>query len=245
MARTRWPPGSVNPGLLHRTGRSDRQRRWVPKRAWAPAGEIDSQDNQQASADSQAKPGPRPDPTPAPPQNQRKQGRTTTYILPAEYEGLAHSARIRLFLGLCSTSARPSASSTGGTYMPNRPRRPFLRPYQPLTGLVGDRPQASTVPCSGGLLLVGVAERHPVAALLQHGVQVLDAAQLVAKLGLADLDDQGGRLGVRRPRQASKSDLPGGVARIHGSPVVPDPAVRLVIVLLPSRWMLLVHHGSR
>jgi hypothetical protein len=22
MARTRWPPGSVNPGLLHRTGRS-------------------------------------------------------------------------------------------------------------------------------------------------------------------------------------------------------------------------------
>ena len=38
MARTRWPPGSVNPGLLHRTGRSDRQRRWVPQRAWAPAG---------------------------------------------------------------------------------------------------------------------------------------------------------------------------------------------------------------
>jgi len=31
MARTRWPPGSVNPGLLHRTGRSDRHRRWVPK----------------------------------------------------------------------------------------------------------------------------------------------------------------------------------------------------------------------
>jgi DDE superfamily endonuclease len=29
MARTRWPPGSVNPGLLHRTGRSDRQRRWL------------------------------------------------------------------------------------------------------------------------------------------------------------------------------------------------------------------------
>jgi hypothetical protein len=38
MARTRWPPGSVNPGLLHRTGRSDRHRRWVPQRAWVPAG---------------------------------------------------------------------------------------------------------------------------------------------------------------------------------------------------------------
>jgi len=38
MARTRWPPGPVNPGLLHRTGRSGQQRRWVPQRAWAPAG---------------------------------------------------------------------------------------------------------------------------------------------------------------------------------------------------------------
>jgi hypothetical protein len=36
MARTRWPPGSVNPGLLPRPGRSDRQRRWVPKTG--PAG---------------------------------------------------------------------------------------------------------------------------------------------------------------------------------------------------------------
>src|SRR5215469_17333718 len=36
MARTRWPPGPVNPGLWHRPGRSDRQRRWVPKN-WGPA----------------------------------------------------------------------------------------------------------------------------------------------------------------------------------------------------------------
>src|SRR3954447_4681849 len=33
-------------------------------------------------------------------------------------------ARMRLFFGLSSTSARPSALSTGGTYMPNRPLRP-------------------------------------------------------------------------------------------------------------------------
>jgi hypothetical protein len=38
------------------------------------------------------------------------------------------SARIRLPLGLCSTSASPSASSTGGTYIPKRPRSPFFRP---------------------------------------------------------------------------------------------------------------------
>src|SRR5215471_8046584 len=36
MARTRWPPGPVNPGLLPRPGRSGRQRRWVPKTG-APA----------------------------------------------------------------------------------------------------------------------------------------------------------------------------------------------------------------
>jgi len=39
-------------------------------------------------------------------------------------------------------------------------------------------------------------------------------------------------------RHASKSDLPGGVARIHGSAAVPDPAaVLLTMMLLPlRRW---------
>src|SRR5215510_8266955 len=36
MARTRWPPGPVIPGLLPRPGRSDRQRRWVPKTGARP-----------------------------------------------------------------------------------------------------------------------------------------------------------------------------------------------------------------
>src|SRR5438105_13903905 len=42
-----------------------------------------------------------------------------------------YSARMRLFRGVCSTSARPSASNSGGRYIPKRPRRPFFRPYQP------------------------------------------------------------------------------------------------------------------
>jgi hypothetical protein len=71
-----------------------------------------------------------------------------------------------------------------------------LRPYQPPTGLPGERPQASTVPLLGWFLLVGVAQRHPVAALLQHRVQVVDAAEVVAELRRADLDDQGRRVGV-------------------------------------------------
>src|SRR5258707_3213426 len=61
-----------------------------------------------------------------------------------------HLARIRLFFGLCSTSARPSASSSGGMYMPKRPRRPFLSPYHPPTGFLGDLPHASTVPSAAG-----------------------------------------------------------------------------------------------
>src|SRR3984893_1227925 len=59
-------------------------------------------------------------------------------------------ARMRLFFGLCSTSARPSASINGGMYMPKRPRRPFLSPYHPPTGFFGERPHASTVPSAAG-----------------------------------------------------------------------------------------------
>ena len=33
-----------------------------------------------------------------------------------------HFARIRLFLGLRSSSTRPSSSNSGGMYMPSRPR---------------------------------------------------------------------------------------------------------------------------
>jgi hypothetical protein len=59
-------------------------------------------------------------------------------------------ARIRLFRGLCSTSALPSVSRSGGRYMPNRPRKPFLSPYQPPRGLSDERAHASTVPSFAG-----------------------------------------------------------------------------------------------
>src|ERR1700686_1874496 len=62
----------------------------------------------------------------------------------------AQRARIRLFFGRCSTSARPIASMTGGTYIPKRPRKPFFSPYQPPTGFFGERAHASTVPSAAG-----------------------------------------------------------------------------------------------
>jgi hypothetical protein len=43
MARTRWPPGPVNPGLLPRPGRSDRHRRWVPEPGARPTDRLAGQ----------------------------------------------------------------------------------------------------------------------------------------------------------------------------------------------------------
>ena len=59
MARTRWPPGPVNPGLLPRPGRSDRQRRWVPENL-GPGRQVHIKTARAASADSEVRPGPRP-----------------------------------------------------------------------------------------------------------------------------------------------------------------------------------------
>ena len=73
-----------------------------------------------------------------------------TRINVRDERALIYFARMRLFFGLCSTSASPSFSSTMGTYIPKRPRRPFFIPYQPPTGLVAARPQASTVPSAAG-----------------------------------------------------------------------------------------------
>ena len=57
---------------------------------------------------------------------------------------------MRLLRALCSTSASPRCSISGGTYIAKRPRKPFLSPYQSPTGLSGERAQASTVPSAAG-----------------------------------------------------------------------------------------------
>src|ERR1039458_8590298 len=83
MARTRWPPGPVNPGLLHRPGRSDRQRRWVPENL-GPGRQVDIKTARAASADSEVRPGPRP-PTLRP-----HQPKTTQAGPEAEKQGQEH-----------------------------------------------------------------------------------------------------------------------------------------------------------
>ena len=73
--------GPVNPGLLHRTGRSGRRRRWVPQNL-GPGRQIDSQDSRSVSRFA-GQAGPRPGPTPRPPQNHGSRAGGTKPILPA------------------------------------------------------------------------------------------------------------------------------------------------------------------
>ena len=54
----RWPVGPGNPGLLHRPGRSDRQRRWCQN--LGPGRQIVPKTTRAASAESEVRPGPRP-----------------------------------------------------------------------------------------------------------------------------------------------------------------------------------------
>jgi hypothetical protein len=71
----------------------------------------------------------------------------------------------------------------------------LLQPVPPADRVLGRAAPCLDGALCRGLLLVGVAERHPVAVLGEHRVEVLDAAQVVAQLGAADVDDQRRRIG--------------------------------------------------
>src|SRR5882724_8959335 len=78
--------GPVNPGLLSRTGRSDRHRRWVPQKPGTRPTDRFAGQPDTASADSEVRPGPRaPDPTPPPDHRRGSHARSTIHTLPADY----------------------------------------------------------------------------------------------------------------------------------------------------------------
>jgi hypothetical protein len=93
MARTRWPPGPVNPGLLPRPGGSDRQRRRVP-RAWAGRHQCAGQPRtgRQPVCRSDRDPGPtlRPDLRQT---MEARSCRDAPLILPVEYGALGQAIR--------------------------------------------------------------------------------------------------------------------------------------------------------
>ena len=104
-------------------------------------------------------------------------------------------ARTRLLRGLCSTSTRPRCSSSG-RHVHGEPAAVALAQAVPAADRVvlraGPRLDGAVL---GRLVLVGAAERHPVAVGREHGGHVVDAAGEVAELGRADLADQRGRVG--------------------------------------------------
>src|SRR3984893_2625667 len=141
---------------------------------------------------------------------------------------------MRLFLGLCSTSARPRASRSGGMYMPKRPRRPFLRPYQPPTGLSGERPQASTVPSAAGFC----------SSPLPSGIQSPFAFSMAWRSSMARSWYRSSVFPTRQTMAGGSSDSsryiwysdePLGVFKSHGSSRVPVPwALSVAMFFLQS-----------
>src|SRR5215469_5592203 len=118
MARTRWPSDLANPGLLHRPGRSDRQRRWVPKEP-GPGRQVVSEDNQRRQPISRSgrDPGHRPyaQTNPKP----RKQGRSTYPHPPCRIGAAAAwvstAKRVAQILRLCAGAATAFALSESTT----------------------------------------------------------------------------------------------------------------------------------
>ena len=80
-------------------------------------------------------------------------------------------------------------------YTPNRPRRPFLRPYQPPSGLSAERPQASTLPSGAGFCSSAPPSGTQSPFSLSIAMEVVDRPSVVEEAGPADLADDGRRVG--------------------------------------------------
>jgi hypothetical protein len=144
-------------------------------------------------------------------------------------------ARIRFLRPLCSTWARPSSSGAGGTAEARA------------GGTVEAWARSEDNPVGGwyglrkgyrGRFPMCSSERDPVAVLGEHRVQVVDRAEVVAQLGLADLDHERRRV-ERLVAPRLELDELGGVLSVHGSLGVPSaiPA-SLHACLQPARELI-------
>src|SRR6185437_14628874 len=134
-------------------------------------------------------------------------------------------ARIRLFLASCVISASPSASISGGMYTPNRPRRPFLSPYQPPTGLSSDRPHASTEPSGAGF-----CSSAPPSGIQSPWALSMAWRSSIARLSYLSCVPPTWQMMAGGSLASSMyivySEVPGGVLSSHGSALVPLPGIR-------------------
>src|SRR5436305_6792723 len=116
--------GSVDPGLLHRPGRSGRLRRWVPETGARPTGRFEGQrigvSRLAGQAGTQA-----PDATPSPGPYGGSHARSTIHSLPADYAPIVAD-------NFASPEGRRTASSGGPDLL-----RGWVEPTLPSAASVG------------------------------------------------------------------------------------------------------------
>jgi len=177
MARTRWPPGPGNPGLLPRPGRSDRQRRWVPQKP-GPGRQIDSQDSPSGVSRFGGQAGTQAtDPTPPPDQSQGGRAGSTTHILPADYALLvdgkfaaAERCRTTGYVLAITTGTGPASPPA----MTARPGRPGQRSAQRAgSAAEGARWCDQRVFPGSAANLMNPQVRYPAMGLKRYGVSAL------------------------------------------------------------------------
>src|ERR1700730_9002071 len=114
-------------------------------------------------------------------------------------------------------------------YMPNRPRYPFLNPYQPPTGFFSERPQASTVPSVAGFC----------SSALPSGTQSPFAFSLLCRSSIARSWYRSSVLPTTHTSAGglaasslyiSYADDPLGVVSFQGDCLVPAPVSFLAVI---------------
>src|SRR5664280_3168320 len=78
---------------------------------------------------------------------------------------------------------------------PEAAAQAFFQPVPAADGILGRAAPGFHAAFRSRFLLIRAAERHPVAMRFEHGVQIIQAAQLVAQLGLPDRAHQDGWVG--------------------------------------------------
>src|SRR5437867_2953695 len=111
----------------------------------------------------------------------------------------------------------------GGHVHAEAPAQPFLQSIPPANGILRGSTPRFNRPFGRRLLLVRAPEKHPVAARLEHRMQVVDAPKVIPELVLPDLTTSEGGSSVSS-RNARNSDVPLGVLRCQGCSRVPAPA---------------------
>src|SRR5213594_4311470 len=102
----------------------------------------------------------------------------------------------------------------GGHVHAESPAQPFLQSIPPANGILRGSTPRFNRPFGRRLLLVRAPEKHPVAARLEHRMQVVDAPKVIPELRAPRLDDERGwieRLVTKRQklrRSARRLQMP-------------------------------------